>query len=425
MIEASTSWNQPYRSASGTNTLFLGVRLRATAQTQRLPVHAVVLLDLSSSMAGAKLLAACQAVHALWQELRDEDLLSVVSFASDTAVVLPWSQKGRTAESRIRSLLSACRAEGVTDLRAGLREALRVAGESPQSGARFVWLVTDGDPTTRSGGSVDDLSLYLEDAGAAARGGLVLGALGVGPADAYRADFLRDLADRGRGAFCYAATPEILGTMLRQQLQNAQRVTALAGQLSLRLRPGNTLLNASRMVPSYTPLDLASGGGVSTIAVGPLAQPETVVLCEIASAAPFAAGIGIHEVGVLEASAEADGGRQAATPLTLRIQDVLPGSPELLERDRLMEQLRISMLLARNVALRERAVTATEKLRATEVLLDLSRKTGDERLSERLRAEAAQLQKNQLLSKNQEAQATQDIRATSVAAYQQYGREPR
>lgn len=418
MLNVTASWNQPCRSTAGATTLYLGVRIRAQPDSAPAGVCGVVVLDLSNSMAGAKLAAARQAVRQLWTELRTGDSLAIIGFGASSTVLLPWSQKGQLADSLLDEVLAACSTRGVTNLRAGLLEAIHLAVRSPPAVARFIWLVTDGDPTDAEGKRVTNFTPYLDDAVAGAISGISISAIGLGSAEHYSASFLRDLSDRGRGSFCYAATPDLLALQLQARLATAHRVVASSAQLELTLEPGNQLLAAARVVPEYVPLELSGGKGKWSVALGAIATPETVLLLEIATAGPFLGTAIVREVGELRVAADKNDPAGAAASVKLSLHYARPGSPELLTRDPVLEGLRYSMLLVRNEAMRLCAQTPAEKLRATEVMIDLVRRTGDAAVLQKLQAEAVQLSQNRALTADQEATLMQDIRATGRVAYQ-------
>ena len=416
MFNVTATWNQACRSVAGAATLYLGVRILARPRVEQTPVYGVVLLDLSRSMEGEKLTAARQAVQALWQQLRNGDWLSVVTFSTTSAVLLPWTEKRHGDSTRIDAALAGCRASGVTHLRPALDDAMRLAGQAPKEAGRFIWLLTDGDPTDAEGKRVTDLQPLLSAASEAATAGVTMFAIGLGNAEHYRADFLRDLSDHGRGSFCYAATLARLSAQLQAQLAGAQAVVMPSASLSLELEPGNQLLAAARVVPTYVPLDVPLAKGRWSLTLGNLAQPETVLLLEVATAAPLMAEVGVRQVGTLRIRAEPGGPHwETSSPLVLRFER--PGNPELLKRDSLIEGLRYSMLLVRNESLRNRARTAEEKLRATEIMIDLVQQTGDTVVRDKLQAEGEQLRQNQDLTRDQEAGMMQDVRATSRLVY--------
>ncbi len=416
MFNVTATWNQACRSIAGAATLYLGVRISPKPRTARTPVYGVVLLDLSRSMEGEKLAATRQALQTLWQQLRDGDWLSVVTFSTTSSVLMPWTEKRHSDSARLDAALAGCRASGVTHLRPALVDAMRLAGQAPKEAGRFIWLMTDGDPTDAEGKRVTNLQPFLNAASEAATAGVTMFAIGLGNAELYRAEFLRDLSDHGRGSFCYAATLDRLSAQLQTQLAGAQEVVMPNASLSLDLEPGNQLLAAARVVPTYVPLEVPSAKGRWSLALGSLTQPETVLLLEIATAAPLMAEVGIRQVGTLRIRAESGGPPwETSSPLALRLER--PGSPEILKRDSLIEGLRYSMLLVRNEALRLRARTAEEKLRATEVMIDLVQQTGDTVVREKLQAEGEQLRQNQELTCDQEASMMQDVRATSRLVY--------
>ena len=66
--------------------------------------------------------------------------------------------------------------------------------------------------------------------------GVTMFAIGLGNALVhYRADFLRDLSDHGRGSFCYKATLARLSRSYKIQLAGAQAVVMPSASLSLEL----------------------------------------------------------------------------------------------------------------------------------------------------------------------------------------------
>ena len=416
MFDVTATWNQACRSIAGSATLYLGVRISPQPRAARTPVYGVVLLDLSRSMEGAKLAATRQAVQTLWQQLRDGDWLSIVTFSTTSAVLLPWTEKRHKDSTHIAAAVAGCRASCTTNLRPGLDEAMRLAAQAPKEAGRFIWLLTDGDPTDSEGKRISDLQPFLNSASEAAAAGVTMCAIGLGNAEHYRAEFLRELSDQGRGSFCYAATLDQLSAQLQQQLAGAHEVVMPSASLSLDLEPGNQLLAAARVVPTYVPLDIPPAKGHWSLALGNLMLPETVLLLEVATAAPLMAEVGTRTVGMLRIRAERGGPSwETSSPLALRFER--PGSPDILNRDSLIEGLRYSMLLVRNEALRLRARTTEEKLRATEIMIDMVQKTGDTVVRDKLQAEGEQLRQNQDLTCDQEASMMQDIRATSRLVY--------
>jgi Mg-chelatase subunit ChlD len=411
MFEVKAKWNQSCRSLSGAATLYLGVRIRPVVASRAAPVHIVVLLDVSTSMDGEKLEQAKQAVQAVWEQLNPGDRLSLLTFSTRVGHCLDWAEKGCSRSAEVMAAIENCEVEGVTLLDDGLREAIALAGGAPATDSRFVWLVTDGNPTDRHGRKILDLDPYVAAATEAARQGVVVGALGLGDARNYRHQFLRDLADHGQGAFCYAPDPHQLAAKLSEQLRSVEAVAATRGRIEASFEDGTNLLSAARVVPEYMPLDLPDGQGSWSLALGPISTPETIIMLEVAHTA-FGLQPGSYHVGDLKVSAFFGRERYEAAVIPLNLELASVGSRKVFGRDATMENMRIAFLISRNAQFRANTDDLAEKVRATEEMADLVRETGDMFSATHLEAEAQQLREGLSLSPEQEAQDEANSRRT-------------
>jgi Ca-activated chloride channel family protein len=413
VLTISTEWNQPCRGLAGSQTLYLAVRLRPATTTARGRVRAIILLDASGSMAGDKLVQARAAIEAAWEAMEAGDTLTVLTFSSRVETALPETVKGQAPDGVVAEALAGVQASGVTLLDEALTQAFRLAADMPADQPRFVWVVTDGDPTNQSGKPLKDLSQLLAVAGQGARQGITVGALGLGNAASYNANFLRDMSDRGGGCFCYAPAPQQLVEQFRERLGAAKDVSATQGELVLRLDPGNQVRTVARMVPEQLPLE-GSGAEphVWRIPLGGIAAPETVVLVELVNAPPLGLSPGSLTIGEVSASARFGSQRLASGPQPLSLEYAPGTSRRIYERNQPIENLRIAFEMARNAALRMESSSLSDKLTATQRLVELSRRTGDAATIARYEQEQRQLEAQQALSPDQEAQAVVDMRAT-------------
>jgi Ca-activated chloride channel family protein len=414
MLEATVEWNQPCRSQFGAATLYLGVRIQPRAAEDAQPVHIVVLLDVSTSMDGVKLDNAKKAVKAVWEQLGPGDRLSLLTFSTRVTHRFDWAEKGRANEATVNTSIDDCVVEGVTLLGDGLHEAIRMSLRADTKGPRFIWLITDGDPTNAQGKRIvkpASLDSYLKLAAEAASQGLTVGALGLGDASHYRFQFLRDLADKGQGELCYSPDPQELATKLAVQLKAAKAVTATQGRIEVSLDQGAEVIAAARVSPDYMPLDLPEVRGTWTLPVGPISTPETVVVFEVAHTA-LGDKSGEVDLGQVTVSANIRGERYTAPPVLVKLEFAPPGSRKIFARNKTMENMRVALLIARNAQIRSNADDLGAKARATDEMAELVRATGDLRRASQLEAEAKQLRKGQRLSADQEARAEVDGRAT-------------
>ena len=95
------------------------------------PEHtAVVVLDRSGSMSGPRLAHAKRALVDLVDRLDDRDRFGLVTFDSETEVVVPAGKVGDRGRDRIRRDIASVRSRGMTDLSVGLLP--RPAGGPPR-----------------------------------------------------------------------------------------------------------------------------------------------------------------------------------------------------------------------------------------------------------------------------------------------------
>ena len=420
MVEITADWDRPCRSLSGATTRFLAVRLRPGAPTHRPPVHALVLLDVSTSMAeGGRMEAAKTAIRTAWQQLRPGDRLALVTFGSTVRPRLDWTMRSDDRiqgcgcdESVIDDALAGIVVGGTTCLEAGLAHAFTMLGACPADDPRYLWLVTDGNPTDPKGRAREDVTPFLEEASRAAVDGLTVCALGVGDAQNYNAPFLRDLADRGRGQFCYAPDPTGLATHLGTLLEGAHAIGLTQAKLELTLRPGNTVRAIARIVPDFLPMDLPEGSERWQVTIGPVVRPETVILIEVTSVALLGTKEGKKPVGSVSVTGRCDGADVLAGPVPILLEFATANDPRLHHVHEATEDLRVAMEIARNTEMRSRSASLREKLAITSRLLDLSRRTSNLHLISTYESELAQLSDDRGLTADQETHTVMQARKT-------------
>lgn len=115
-----------------------------------LPVNFVFAVDTSGSMAGEKLDQVKQAIQALYNRLRDPDVLGIVTFDSQVRTLLPATRKRDLSLERLTSLVGGLRAQDMTDINLGIRygiEEVRRHSDSEQY-VNCLYVFSDGDPTS-------------------------------------------------------------------------------------------------------------------------------------------------------------------------------------------------------------------------------------------------------------------------------------
>lgn len=250
----------------------------SVAQT-RLPLNFTLLLDISGSMAGEKLHTMKDAVKGLIDQLRPEDIISLVAFESKTRVLIP-AQPANDKEEMKRQV-DRLRDAGGTNMANGLREALKQAlhGRRDDRVSRIV-LLTDGEATDRP----DDSRAAADEAG---DHDIPIIALGFG--HDWNEDFLFDLADRSvladpgtrHGAAEYIPSPKDIDKIF-QQVYESMQVVAQDVLLTVRMVQGLEARRVWQVTPAIR--DLGRGviqGRSLVIPVGQLEKGGAAFLAEI------------------------------------------------------------------------------------------------------------------------------------------------
>jgi len=167
--------------------------------TQNLPAsNLTFLIDVSGSMQSAEKLPLVKAsMKMLVDQLRQEDMISIVVYAGAAGLVLPPTSGAD--KTKIRDAIDKLEAGGSTAGGAGIKLAYKVAGDNfVKNGNNRVILCTDGDFNV--GESSDDaMERLIEEE---RKGGVFLTVLGYGMGN-YQDAKMQKLADKGNGNHAY------------------------------------------------------------------------------------------------------------------------------------------------------------------------------------------------------------------------------
>ena len=192
---ADCPWN------SQTKLLQIGLQAK-TADRDNLPGHNLVfLIDTSGSMDSAdRLDLVKRAFLLLLDELRPEDTVSIVAYASQDRVVaegVPASEK-----TRIMEAITELEAHGATNGSAGITRAYEIAEKYfVQGGVNRILLATDGDLNVGVTSEGDLVKLVEEKR----KSGISLTCMGFGMGN-YKDNKMEALADYGNGNCWYIDT---------------------------------------------------------------------------------------------------------------------------------------------------------------------------------------------------------------------------
>jgi Ca-activated chloride channel family protein len=178
--------------------LRIGIKGQDVAKQNLPPANLVFLVDVSGSMESPdKLPLLKSSLKLLVDEMREQDRISLVTYASGTQVVLTPTSGSQKAT--VKAAIDALRAGGSTAGASGIQLAYSAAQQSfVKGGINRILLATDGDFNV---GISDDRQLksMIEEK---RKSGISLSTLGFGSGN-YNERMMEQIADVGDGAYSY------------------------------------------------------------------------------------------------------------------------------------------------------------------------------------------------------------------------------
>lgn len=181
--------------------LRIGIQAADPAKDTLPPANLVLLIDISGSMsAQAKLPLLKNALKLFIPQLRPQDRVSIVTYASGERIALPPTAADKQAE--IIAAIDGLQAAGSTAGAQGIQMAYRMAEQAfIKDGINRILLATDGDFNV----GITDFRQLKNLVEEKRRSGVSLSTLGFG-VDNYNERLMEQLADAGDGAYSYIDT---------------------------------------------------------------------------------------------------------------------------------------------------------------------------------------------------------------------------
>lgn len=168
--------------------------------TENANANYVFLVDVSGSMSGDKRLGlAKKGLNLLFDGLGENDVVSIVTYASGVKTVLDGGECSESGKEKIRKAVSSLTASGATNGGDGLERAYKIAeNRFITGGNNRVIIISDGDFNVGMS-STTELKEFIQNK---AQSGIYLSVLGVGMGN-MRDDILETLATCGNGNYAY------------------------------------------------------------------------------------------------------------------------------------------------------------------------------------------------------------------------------
>ncbi len=213
---------------------------------ERPPLNMCLVLDRSTSMSGARLAAVKRAAGLLIDELRPDDIFSVVTFNDRAEVAVP-ATRGQHKDF-LRKHIAGIEAFGGTEIFHGLQAAYRQVGRfySPDY-LNDIVLITDGH-------TYGDEEKCYRLARQAQQRGIVISGLGLG--SKWNDAFLDKLAALTGGSAHLVTSTRDIEAFLEAHFHGMSDRVAEQVRLDFRLGAGVELQYAFRLAPQAAPLTL-------------------------------------------------------------------------------------------------------------------------------------------------------------------------
>ena len=211
------------------------------------PGHVCLVLDRSTSMQGPRMDMVKASALILLQQLRPQDLLSVVVFSDRAEVLIPPTRASSLSKSDHR--ISLLQTGGGTEILQGLQVGIEQLRMTDARHVRNLVMLTDGHTY---GDDEDCLKLARE----AAEEGISINILGIG--HEWNDDLMDQIAGLSGGNALFVATPRDLENFMLQKLSELESIYARGLRFEFETSPDVTLRYAFRLSPNIGPLEIAS-----------------------------------------------------------------------------------------------------------------------------------------------------------------------
>ena len=210
----------------------IGIQAQDTAKKNLPPANLVFLVDVSGSMNSPdKLPLVKKALRLLTQQLRAQDKVTIITYASGEKLVLPPTS-GKDKDTILRAV-NSLEAGGATSGERALRMAYDEAQKAfVKNGINRILLATDGDFNV----GVADTETLKSMVAEKRKSGISLSTLGFGT-DNYNEEMMEQIADAGDGNYSYIDSEKEAKKVLQHQLTSTLATVAQDVKIQVEFNP--------------------------------------------------------------------------------------------------------------------------------------------------------------------------------------------
>jgi Ca-activated chloride channel family protein len=202
-------------------------------EIERLPLNLAIVVDTSGSMAGEPIQYLREGLYRMLDDLGPDDRVSIVDF-DDGATLLIESVTGDDPELTLA--IGSLEASGATNIYDGLRLGYEtVEAHADPALQNRVILLSDGEATA----GITSSTRLVEMSAAYNAEGYGLTTIGVGTD--FDPELMRDLAEKGAGAFYFLEEPEAVQEVFEEEVATFLVPLAKHVEISFQVDPGYSL----------------------------------------------------------------------------------------------------------------------------------------------------------------------------------------
>lgn len=220
------------RNSNGETFVMLEVKSAdGVAPKSAAPVNLSLVIDRSGSMKGTRIRNAISAAAGAVDRLHDGDVVSVVTFDTQTQVVVPPTTIGPGARERVDASIRGIGLGGDTCISCGLEEGMTLLAQTPGKVNRII-LLSDGDANH----GVRDVPGFRGIAQRAQGRGVSVTTIGV-DVD-YNEKIMAAIAQDSNGRHYFVADDSGLERVFEEEAQSLTRTVASDAEVRVELAPG-------------------------------------------------------------------------------------------------------------------------------------------------------------------------------------------